>query len=171
MFSIDPLTPETAEAALPALVELLRDSVAAGASIGFLWPLSVADAQTYWQEVVSEALQGVRVLLLARQDGRIVGSVQLSPCPRQNGWNRAEVQKLLVHTHWRQQGIARALMAAVEQQALARNRHLLYLDTEPGKPAEQLYEKLGYTRAGVIPNYACTPDGVLHGTVLFYREL
>ena len=34
-----------------------------------------------------------------------------------------------------------------------------------------MYERLGWVRAGAIPGYACDPDGHLHGTVLFYKEL
>ena len=45
------------------------------------------------------------------------------------------------------------------------------LDTEQGSVAERLYEKCGYTRAGVIPRYARSADGSLISTVVFYKLL
>ena len=62
-------------------------------------------------------------------------------------------------------------MTAVEEQARLAQRTLLYLDTEPDKPAHEMYERSGWLRAGEIPDYARTPDGRLHSTILFYRRL
>ena len=44
------------------------------------------------------------------------------------------------------------------------------LDTANGE-AERLYERLGWTRVGVIPGYALLPQGGLCGTTLYYRNL
>lgn len=171
MRDIHRLTAVEALAVLPQLVALLTDAVQDGASIGFTQPLSADVAERYWQDVFREVGQGSRILLAARREGAVVGSVQLGLCTRPNGLHRAEVQKLFVHTRWRRQGIARALMAAIEQEAHAARRSLLYLDTQPDKPAEAMYEQLGWIRAGEIPGYACSPDGDLHGTVFFYRTI
>lgn len=171
MQDIQKLTASEAQAVLPALVALLQDAVQDGASIGFTQPLSAAVAERYWQDVFREMELGSRILLVARRDGVVAGTVQLGLCTRPNGLHRAEVQKLLVHTQWRRQGMARALMAAIEQQARAAQRSLLYLDTEPHKPAAAMYEQTGWIRAGEIPGYACSPDGHLHGTVFFYRTI
>jgi hypothetical protein len=46
---------------------------------------------------------------------------------------------------------------------------LLNLDTETDSPAESLYRSEGWTRAGVIPDYARTPSGVLRPTTIFYK--
>ena len=49
---------------------------------------------------------------------------------------------------------------------------LLVLDTERGSNAEQLYQRVGYTRVGVIPQFALNHDGSqLIDTVLFYKQL
>jgi hypothetical protein len=65
------------------LVELLQDAVDGGASVGFLAPLSDADARQYWTEVFSEVGLQSRIVLAAVQQDEIVGSVQLEParCP------------------------------------------------------------------------------------------
>jgi ribosomal protein S18 acetylase RimI-like enzyme len=81
------------------------------------------------------------------------------------------VQKLLVHSRYRNQGLGRRLMDAIEHEAQQRAISLLVLDTIEGEVAEQLYLKLGYVRVGEIPNYASFPDGRLWATVIFYKEL
>src|SRR4029453_2298053 len=152
-------------------VALLKDTVDDGASVGFLRPLSTELAEVYWREVIRDVSEQSRILLVARRDGIVVGSVQLGLCTKPNGVHRAEVQKLLVHTGSRRRGIGRRLKAAIEEQARLAQRTLLYLDTEPDKPAHEMYERSGWLRAGEIPDYARTPDGRLHRTILFYRRI
>jgi acetyltransferase len=156
---------------LPELVALLLDAVHSGASVGFLPPLAEAEATEYWREVVS-ALQGPwRVLLIATRDGALAGTVQLDLASRPNGRHRAEVSKLLVHTAHRRQGVGRALMQAVETEAVRAMRTTLVLDTRQGDPSESLYASLSYIRAGTIPQYARSADGTLHTTVFMYKLL
>ena len=156
---------------LGPLVKLLQDSVDGGASVGFLPPLKTAEARAYWENVRNAINAGHRVLLVAEIRKRLVGSVQLDLATKPNASHRAEVIKLLVLTESRRKGIARALMQAVEEAALARGRTLLGLDTRRGDAAEKLYRRLGWTQAGVIPRYARNAVGDLDDTVLFYRDL
>ena len=60
-------------------------------------------------------------------------------------------------------------MAAAEHAGRNAGRTLLVLDTEEGSPAEQLYLKCGYTRSGVIPQFALSAGGSLITTVVFYK--
>ena len=153
-----------------AFLELLRDAVDAGASVGYLAPLADNDGWAFWRAVKSELAEG-RVLLAAYVDGRLVGSVQLATVPKPNGRHRAEVQKLLVLREFRGRGIGKALMAAVEKKAKELGRWLLVLDTVPAQPAEKLYERIGYRRAGVVPDYAEKSGGGFEPTVIFYKKL
>ena len=171
MFKIERLSEEQARALLPDLIALLRDTVNGGASVGFIPPLASAQAEDYWLETFGEVGQGTRILLVSRDGEQVTGSVQLALATKQNGLHRAEVQKLIVHTRFRGQGIARALLCAVEEVARGAGRTLLVLDTEEGSIAERLYAKYGYTRSGVIPQYALSADGSLITTVVFYRLL
>ena len=50
-------------------------------------------------------------------------------------------------------------------------RHRLVLDTETGSPAEEVYERLGWTRVGTIPDYALTSSGELCGSTFFTKSL
>lgn len=160
-----------AEALIPELVALLQDAVASGASVGFLPPLSDQQAGDYWRGVVAAVHGPHRVLLIARDGGRLVGTVQLDMAERANGSHRAEVVKLLVHTASRRRGIGRSLMQELETAARALGRTTLVLDTRAGDPSERLYLSMGYTRAGVIPEYARSTDGQLHTTAFFYKLL
>ncbi len=62
-------------------------------------------------------------------------------------------------------------MAALERRAVREARTLLVLDTRQGDAAEQLYRRLGYSEAGVIPAYARSADGMLDATVFMYKLL
>jgi acetyltransferase len=164
------LGPDEAHACQADLVAVPRDAVADGASVGFLPPLSAAEAADYWRSVADALAAGGRVLPVARAPGgTIVGTVQLDLERQADGRHRAEVAKLLVHRAARRRGIARALMRALEGEALARGRTTLVLDTRQGDPAERLYRALGYRLAGIVPAYALGADGALHPTAIYYR--
>jgi acetyltransferase len=171
MHKVERLSEEQARPLLPRLVALLQDAVHSGSSVGFLPPLASDAAEEYWLETLNEVAQGKRVLLVSSEAGDVTGTVQLALATKQNGLHRAEVQKLLVHTGFRHRGIARELMGAAEECARSLGRTLLVLDTEQGSVAESLYEKCGYTRAGVIPQYALNTDRSLITTVVFYKLL
>jgi acetyltransferase len=167
--SIAVVRPEEAEHILPELIELLRDTVDSGASVGFIPPLSEDEARQYWQGVFRNLAQGAHILLVAREDGRVVGSVQLELATKANALHRAEVQKLFVLQSQRRRGTGRALMQAIEQVAREHKRTLLVLDTREGDVAEKLYRKIGYHEVGVIPAYALNANGELDGTIIFYK--
>jgi hypothetical protein len=86
-----------ADAAIDDLAEVLADCVAGGASVSFMSPFSRADAAAYFRAVVEEVMRGDTVLLGARAEGRIVGTVQIGLNTPPNQPHRAEVKKMLVH--------------------------------------------------------------------------
>jgi acetyltransferase len=150
---------------------LLLDAVMHGASVGFVMPLADSVADAYWSEVANAVEAGSRIVLVGWREHVLVGTVQLDLCLKPNGSNRAEVQKLLVHSGARRGGAASGLMEALEMQALALRRGLLFLDTEAGSDAEALYQRLGYTRVGELPEYCATPDGAWRATAIYYKTL
>jgi acetyltransferase len=168
---IQSLTADEAKRFVPELAALLQDGVNNGAAMGFLAPLSFEEAQGYWQEVATALEQPYRVLLVALEGEEVVGSVQLDLASRPNGLHRAEVMKVMVHMGHRRKGIASSLMQTIEKKALELNRTTLVLDTREDDTGEKLYSSLGYIRAGVIPNFACSSDGSLHGTIIMYKLL
>ena len=87
--------------------------------MSFLPPLSAAEAEAYWQNVVAAIGAGHRVLLLARAPGigGLLGTVQPDLATRPNSLLRAEVSKLPVLTRARRPGLARQLRIALEAHA------------------------------------------------------
>jgi GNAT superfamily N-acetyltransferase len=159
------------EAVRPRLGEILIDCVEHGASVGFLAPLDPVDADAYWLRVQHAVAEERCVLLVAvLGDGGVVGTVQLDIDTLPNQPHRATVSKLLVHTTARRQGVGEALMVGVERAALDAGRWLLTLDTATSD-AERLYARLGWSFAGVIPNYALNPDRTLTATSWYWKEL
>ncbi len=160
------------EADKKALTEVLIDCVEGGASVSFMHPLSQDKAGAFWQDVAHGVAAGKRILLVARgADGRIAGTVQLVLGQPENQPHRADVSKLLVHRRARKQGLGEALMKAVEQHARKAGKTTLVLDTATGGGAESLYERLGWTQCGCIPDYALWPDGGLCSTSLYVRSV
>ncbi|MGQ0712869.1 MAG: GNAT family N-acetyltransferase [Gemmatimonadaceae bacterium] len=112
------------------------------------------------------------IFLVARDDDGIVGSVQLHPAWAPNQPHRGEIAKLLVHRRRRRLGLGMRLMRAIEEAARSAGYTLLTLDAKRGEAAEQLYRRMGWSYAGVIPRYALDTDGVTpHDTVIFYKHL
>ena len=169
---VESLTAADLEIHSPELSALLRDAVDSGASIGFLPPLTEADAVAYWRSVADALGDGSRVVLAAH-DGELglVGSAQLDLAMRGNARHRAEVSKIMVHRRARRRGIGRVLMLALEDHARRLGRTTLVLDTRQGDPSEALYRALGWTFAGAIPRYARSASGALDGTAIYYKLL
>ena len=159
MAEIEELDASGAAAALEDLAAMLRACVLDGASIGFVQPFTLDDARAFWRErVIPGVARRERRLLVARDDGRILGTVQLDLATMPNQRHRAEVSKLMVHPNGRRRGVARALMERIEPIAREEGRWLLTLDTRSGDAAGPLYLSLGFEVAGSIPMYAHAPE-------------
>lgn len=150
---------------------LLEDSVNNGASIGFLTPIEKNEVLNYWHEVNHKLEEGNSRLWIAIQEEKIVGSVQLSLVSKKNGVHRAEVEKLMVLTSTRKQGIATLLMNELENFSREKGLRLLVLDTREGDVSELLYCKIGFVRVGVIPSFALSSNGNYDGTAIYYKRL
>lgn len=155
-----------------ALADVLVDCVEGGASVSFMAPLPRDKALQFWQGVAESVARDDRILLVAENpSGDILGTVQLITAMPDNQPHRAEVAKLLVHRKARRQGLARRLMQAVDDAARAAGKSVLVLDTATGSDAERLYETAGWSRVGVVPDYALMPDGAPCDTTFFYKRL
>ncbi|MFE2423482.1 GNAT family N-acetyltransferase [Streptomyces hokutonensis] len=153
------------------LADLLTDTVHDGASIGFLAPLDRAAAVAWWRERADGVGAGRLAVWAARDGDRVVGTVSLAFADKPNSRHRAELVKLMVHRDARGRGLGRELLTVAENAAVAAGITLLHLDTETDSAAEHLYHSAGWTRAGVIPDYAASPDGVLRPTTLYYKRV
>jgi GNAT superfamily N-acetyltransferase len=158
-------------AQLDGLAAVLADCVAGGASVSYLAPFSHEQARAAFAGFAVEVERGRRLLLAAFVRDRIVGTVQVILATPPNQPHRGEIAKLLVHRSARRRGIAQRLMEHAEIEARAEGKTLLVLDTVTGDNAEPLYERLGWTRVGVIPGYALYPDGRPCDTTVFWKAI
>lgn len=159
------------------LCHVLIDCVEGGASISFMLPMTRDKAERFWRGVADDVAKNDRVLLVARKEqgeqgeqGEIIGTVQVVLAQPENQPHRADISKMIVHRSARQQGVAAALMASAEAEALREGKTVLVLDTA-SDAAARVYRKLGWLECGVIPDFALLPDGALCSTIYFYKRL
>jgi len=160
------------EAPIDGLARVLIDCVEGGASVGFMEGFGHDDAVSFWMTEVDRVESGDRLLFVAErdEDREVIGTVQLVLALPPNQPHRGEITKMLVHRDARRRGAGEALLRAAQDAAVAAGRTLLTLDTASAD-AERLYERLGWRRVGVIPDYALWPDGRFVDTVVFYKRL
>lgn len=157
--------------AVGELAAVLADAVDGGDSVSFMEGFGNDDARAFYESLIPELEAGTRVLLAAYLDGDLVGTVQLVHAWPPNSQHRADVAKLLVHRRARGAGVGRALMEQLEVEARVDGKSLLILDTVAGRAADRLYERLGWTRLGTVPDFARDPDGSLCDATFFYKHL
>jgi hypothetical protein len=127
------------------LADILIAVVAAGGSVSFMHPLRRPEAEAFWAGSLAAADRGERLVLGARLGGQLAATVTLA--------------------------FATALTREAERIAVANGRTLLTLDTAEEDGAPGFYERLGYIRVGLIPDYALKPHGGLTATILYYKRL
>ena len=171
MIQIRRLTAAEGRQHLDALAGVLLDCVEGGASVSFMAPLSKAVAQSFFEQVLEGVQKDDRILLAAFDGSQLVGTVQVLVAMPPNQPHRADIAKLLVLRSARGKGVGRQLMEHVEHASRLAGKTLLVLDTATGEDAERLYLRLGWTRLGVIPNYAMFPDRRWCGTTFFWKQL
>jgi ribosomal protein S18 acetylase RimI-like enzyme len=153
------------------LSEILIEVVAHGGSVSFMHPLTPQAAVSFWDASLAAAERGERIVLGAWDGDELAGTVTLLLNLPPNQPHRAEIAKLMTRVSHRGRGIARALMRAAEAEAVKLGRSLLVLDTATEGGASILYESLGFTLAGEVPDYALKPHGGLTGTKVYWKRL
>ena len=159
-----------ARAAIDELCDVLVDCVEGGASVSFMLPFGRADGRKFFEKVIASIARDETVLVVAKRDGRIVGTVQVGLDMPPNQPHRGDIKKLLVHRAARKLGLGAALMQRAEAEAKARGRTLLVLDTADDA-AERLYVRSGWQRVGAVPDYAMWPQGGFCDTVFFWKRI
>jgi len=153
------------------LAHLLAETVNSGGSVWFLAPLTLEKAAAFWDQSFAAAKAGERIILGALADGQVVATVTLQLAGPENQAHRGEIAKMMTLPAWRGRGLASALLAAAEAEALAHGKWLLVLDTAADGGAAGLYARHAYIKAGEIPDYALTPQGRLSASIYFYKRL
>ena len=104
-----------------------------------------------WAEVLSPdsyaAALHKRVLLVAADDGRVIGFGQFDPAA-------AEIEAVYVLPERQGQGIGRLLLSALEEQA--RSRRINTVELSATLNAVGFYERAGYSRQRAVTNRTLT---------------
>jgi GNAT superfamily N-acetyltransferase len=169
--SIEELAAGEVAAAAAELGQLLLDAHASGMALGLSAPLTAERAADDWRATAARLHPDDRILLVARDEGRIVGTVQIVRAAADNGRHRAEIQRFAVAAELRGRGIGRVLLEAAVERARTMGLTLLWLSTHADTDSDRIYARLGWTRMGVMPGFAANPDGAIVGNVFYYLEL
>jgi GNAT superfamily N-acetyltransferase len=156
---------------LDALASVLHDCVSGGASVGYMEPFAHEDALAAFEGFAAETEQGRRLVLAAFSDGELVGTAQVILELMPNQPHRGEIAKVLVKRSARGRGVAWQLMERAEDEARAEGKTLLVLDAVTGGDAARLYDRMGWTTVGVVPDFALYPDGRPCSTTYFWKAL
>lgn len=103
------------------------------------------------------------IFVMARENHVAIGCGAIRPRTA----TIAEVKRVYVRQTSRGTGVARALMAELEQLARAAGFNEIWLETGLRQPAAiRLYESLGYTRIADFGDYKDDPLSVCYGKML-----
>lgn len=171
MRTIDRLSAPEFEPCVKELADLLVNAVDDGASLGFVTPFDHEAAAAWWRAQAPAVAEGGLIVWVCREDGAMTGTISLVRASKPNARHRAEIIKLMVHRDARGRGLSRTLLATAERAAIEAGAELLLLDTETGSTAEHVYLTSGWTRYGIVPDYAGSPDGTLRDCSFFYKRL
>jgi ribosomal protein S18 acetylase RimI-like enzyme len=155
---------------LQNLCEATEAAIAEGGGFGWVTKPPREMLEKYWQGVL---LVPGRTLFIGRLDGVVCGSAQLIRPPRNNEAQAfsAQLMSAFVAPWARGHGLARGLVAAVEQAARRQGVVILNLDIRDTQSAAiQLYETAGYIRWGTHPGYASVEGRVVPG-YYYYKRL
>jgi GNAT superfamily N-acetyltransferase len=153
------------------LSDILIEVVANGGSVSFMHPLAREAADAFWDTALAAAARDARIILGAWDGPVLAGTVTLLLDWPPNQPHRAEIGKLMTRLSHRGRGVAAALMRAAEALAVQRGRSLLVLDTATEGGAAGLYERLGWSLVGEIPDFALKPQGGLTGTLIYWKRI
>ncbi len=148
---------------LADLCDATETAIIDGGGFGWLKPPPRDLLERYWRGVL---LVPERDLFVARINGTIAGSAQLTRAPRNN---EAQAHCATITTNFvapwaRGQGLGKALTTMVEERARERGVSVVALDVRATQTAAiHLYESLGYKRWGTNPDYARVDGKLIAG--------
>ncbi|MCJ1442702.1 MAG: hypothetical protein MMC23_003199 [Stictis urceolatum] len=160
---------------LPSLASLHATCITQDHTIStFTLPLNPTALQTWWTARARDIDSGTRLLVLSTNaDGNEVKGAALLSMPwSQTGPFRAVVEGLWVAPDARRRGLGRRLVETMEGEARVRGRGLVMPDGEAGGLVEMFWDRMGYTKMGVIPDRAIAPhDGTFRDMAIYHKDL
>ena len=158
-----------------ALAAVLLDCVAGGASVGFMASLSKHEAESFFEKAFESAERGDRIILAAFIDSKLIGIVQIVTATPPNQPHRAGIhrQTPLVHRSARGHGVCHAPdgTCRASRPPFADKARSSSWTLSPEETPEKLYLRMGWTKTGIIPNYARFPDGRPCDTTILWKDI
>src|SRR5436190_23449945 len=125
-----------------------------------------ATAQRHGLSVARVFQPGV-IFFIARLDGEAVGCGGIA---LDDGC--AEVKRMYVRPRARGRGVARTILARLEQEAGSRGAPRIVLETGDAQHAAiRLYERAGFTRCAAFGAYAAMPAEAIERSLFFERAI
>ncbi|GAW00377.1 GCN5 family acetyltransferase [Lentinula edodes] len=187
-----PPSSEAYRSIIPQLAVLLKSCVDTNITMNFLQPFSIQDASAFWLSAEEKVVQMKQFVLIAQESQEaqekeaddhdfrhekleppvILGCVILYLAQTPNAKHRGEVGKLIIGSEHRKRGIGKMLLDRMEDEARKHSLKILVLDTQTGSGAELFYERVGYSKVGVLPDVNLAPDrGQYTSCTFFYKRL
>lgn len=133
---------------VPELLAIYNEEVLHGTATFDLIPKTLAERETWFIEHQA----GGYPLLTGEIDGHIAGYASLSPYRQKDAYAGTAELSVYVHTSYRQQGIATALMEAILQKARQGDRFhaIVSVITGGNEASVRLHEHFGFTFCGSL---------------------
>jgi RimJ/RimL family protein N-acetyltransferase len=146
--------PDGQEAILGAVTALLVEAARRSEALGIPGDVTESEYRAFLGELLAEAARGDAGLAVAvRGDGEVIGTAQWRRSPYRTRRGLAELDRVAVVRQARGGGIGRALVEAIVADAQGHGVELLSLEARGNNHgAVALYERLGFRRAGLLPN-------------------
>ncbi len=126
----------------------------------------VADAVAIWLRYVG---QGTALTALHKKTPCAAANLYIQPIEK---LKHQCLFVVIVDGRYRNQGIGRLLVQALERRAKERfNIEVLHLEVYENNKAIRLYERLGFTRYGVHPRFLKDQDGNYYDKILMQKQL
>lgn len=138
---------------------ILADLVGGGAALGWVDPPSRDEVAKSLGHVLSAVQAGDAALRVAYLDRRLVGLGYWLRYGRPTHRPHADLEKLAVDASAHGRGVGRALTAALIADAQDAGIEVLTLDARgDNTPALHLYQSLGFTEYGRLPDFVAVGD-------------
>jgi ribosomal protein S18 acetylase RimI-like enzyme len=132
---------------------VLHDVVASGGAVGYAAPPDRATSDKWLAEVLEAVRTRDAALALARVDGRIAAFGCWQRLPWEPLRHSAEIHKVMTEPRSRGQGLGRAVVGALIDNARTADLETLLLDVRGNNHgALELYEDFGFRVHGRAPN-------------------
>ena len=122
-----------------------------------------------WSEMsIASELQSIwSYWVVALNDDQVVGYIG-----SQSSYDETDIMNVAVHPDWRRRGIAESLIDCLIRELKERGSRALMLEVRVSNdPAIALYEKMGFTPYGRLPNAFRLRNGEFHDEILMVKGL